>query len=54
MINPPELLIMTKLEIMHILQIQVCGCISAHQGLTLKTTKRKTSDASKCQLNQSS
>jgi len=33
MINPPELPIMTKPEMMHILQTQMCSCISAQPGL---------------------
>jgi len=45
---------MTKLEMMHILQAQVCSCTSAHPGLPHQETKRETSDASKSQLNQSS
>jgi len=45
---------MTKLEMMHILQAQVCGYISAHPGLLHQKTKRETSDASKSQLNQAS
>jgi len=52
MINRPEL--PTKLKMMHILQAQVCGCISAHPGLSHQKTKRETSDASKRQLNQAS
>jgi len=43
---------MTKLEMMHILQAQVCGCIRAHPGLPHQKTKRETSDASKSQLNR--
>ena len=33
---------MTKLEMIHILQAQVCSGISAHPGLSHQTTKRKT------------
>ena len=52
---PASLLpIMTKLEIMHILQAQVCGCIRTHTGLPHPKTKRETSDALKSQLNQAS
>jgi len=36
----------TKLEMMHILQAQVCVCISAHPGLPHQKTKRETRDAS--------
>jgi len=43
---------MTHLEMMHTLQAQVCGCISAHPWLPHQKTKRETSDASKSQLNQ--
>ena len=50
-INPPEL---PKLEMMHILQAQVCGCISAHPGFPHHKTERETSDDSKSQLNQAS
>jgi len=42
----------TKLEMMHILQAQVYGCISANPGLPYHNMKRETSDASKSQLNQ--
>jgi len=52
MINPLEL--STKLEVMHILQAQVCGCISVQPGLLHQKTKGETSDASKNQLNQAS
>jgi len=51
MINQPEL---TMLEMMHILQAQVCGSISAHPALPNHKTKGETSDASNCQLNQAS
>jgi len=44
--------LMAKLEMMHILQAQVCGCISAYPGLPHQKTKRENSDASKSQLNQ--
>jgi len=54
MINPPELSKIIKLKMMHILQAQVCGCISAHPGLPHQKMKRETSDASKSQLNQAS
>jgi len=33
--------LMTKFEMMHILQAQVCGCISAHPGLPHKKMKRE-------------
>jgi len=46
--------LMTKLEMMHILQAQVCGCISARPGLPHQITKRETKEASKSQLNQAS
>jgi len=39
---------------MHILQAQMCGCISAHSGLLHQRTKRETSDALKSQLNKAS
>jgi len=45
---------MTKLEMMHMLQAQVCSYISARPGLLHQKTKRETSDASKSQLNQAS
>ena len=44
--------LVTKLEMMYILQAQVWSCISAHPGLPHQKTKRETSDASKSQLNQ--
>jgi len=37
---------------MHILQAQMCGCISALPGLPHQKKKRETSDALKSQLNQ--
>jgi len=37
---------------MHILQAQMCGCISAPSGLPHQRTKRVTSDALKGQLNK--
>jgi len=43
---------MTKLEMMHLLQAQVCRCISAHLGLPHQKKKQETRDASK--LNQAS
>ena len=43
---------MSKLEMMHMLEAQVFGCISAHQSLQHQKTKWETSDASKRQLNQ--
>jgi len=46
--------LMTKLEMMHILQAQVCGSISAHPGLPHQKTKLETRDASKSQINQAS
>jgi len=46
MINPTELF-MTKLEMMHILQTQVYGCISAQPWLLHQKTKRKADDISK-------
>ena len=46
--------LMTKLEMMRILQAHVCGCISAHPGLPDQKTKRETSNASKSQRNQAS
>jgi len=53
MINPPQLLIiLTILEMMHMLQAQTCGCISAHLVLPHQKTKREPSDAAKNQLNQ--
>jgi len=36
---------MTKLEIVHILQAHVCGCISAQSGLPHRKKKWETSDA---------
>jgi len=54
MINLPELPIKAKLEMMHILQAQVCGCISAYLRLPHQKMKRETSDTSKSQLNQPS
>jgi len=39
---------------MHILQAEVCGCISAHSGLPHKKMKQETSDTSNSQLNQAS
>jgi len=50
MINPPELP-MTNLEMMYILQAQVCGCIRTYLGLLHQETKRETGDASKIQAN---
>jgi len=44
--------LVTKLEMMHILQAQVCGCISAHPGLPHQKTNRETNDASKSKQNQ--
>jgi len=44
--------LMTKLEMIRILQAQVCGCISAHPGLSDQKRKGETSDASKSQLYQ--
>jgi len=38
---------------MHTLQAQVCGCISAHPVLPHQKMKLETGDASKSQLNQS-
>jgi len=38
---------MTKLEVMRILQAQVCHCISAHTGLPHQKKKREIIDASK-------
>jgi len=52
MINPPAVPKIKKLEMMHILQAQLCGCISAHPGLSHQKTKRETSDASRSQLNK--
>jgi len=46
--------LITNYEMMHMMQAQVCGCISAHPGLTHQKTKRENSDASKSQLNQAS
>jgi len=37
--------LVTKLEVMHILQAQVWSCISAHPGLPHQKTKRETNDA---------
>ena len=53
-INPPELPINDKLEMKHILQAQVCDCISAQPGLPHQKTKREISEASKSQPNQGS
>jgi len=39
---------------MHILQAQVCACISEHVGLPHQKTKQESSDALKSQLNQTS
>jgi len=50
MISPPEL--MTKFEMMHKLQAQVCGFISAHPELPHQKMKREASYAPKSQLNQ--
>jgi len=44
--------LMTKLEMIHILQAQACGCISAYPGLQHQKPKRDTSGASQSQLNQ--
>jgi len=44
----------TKLEMMHTLQAQVCGSISAHPGLPDQETKLETRHASKSQINQAS
>jgi len=52
MINPPELPKLTKIEMMHILQAQLCGCISTHPGVPHQKTKRETNDASNSQLNE--
>jgi len=41
-------------RMMHILQAQVCGCISAHPGLSHQKLKQRTSDASIGQVNQAS
>ena len=41
-----------NLEMMHVLQAQVCGCISAYSGWPDQKTKRET--ISKSQLNQAS
>ena len=46
--------LVTRLEMMHILQAQVWSCISAHPGLPHQKTKRETNDASKSQLHQAS
>ena len=46
--------LLKTLEMMHILQAQVCGCISTHPGLSYQKTERETSDTSKSQLNQAS
>jgi len=43
---------MTKLETMHILQAQLCGCICTYAGLPYQRTKPETSDALKSQLNK--
>ena len=45
---------MTKLEMMHTLQAQVCGCVSAHPGLPHQKTKWEARDVSKRQFNQAS
>ena len=45
---------MTKLEMLHTLQAQVCGSISAQSGLPHQKTKLETRDASKSRINQSS
>jgi len=46
--------LMAKLEMMHTLQAQVCGSISAHPGLPHQKTKLETRDASRSQINQAS
>ena len=46
--------LMEKLEMMHKIQEQVCGFISAHSAWPHQKTKRETSDASKTQLDQES
>jgi len=56
-INPPELpfsQLMTKLEMIHILQAQVCGCVSTHPRLlaTSKKTNGKLVTLQKSQLHQ--
>jgi len=33
---------MTKVKMMPILQAQVCGCISAHPGLPVATSRNET------------
>ena len=43
--------LVTKLEMMHLLQAQVWNCISAHPGCHIKK-QNGTNDASKSQLNQ--
>ena len=49
---PLNCLLMMKFEMMHILQAQVCDCISVYSGLPHQKMKQETSDASKSQLNQ--
>jgi len=42
-----QLGLITKLEMMHTLQAQVCGCVSAHPGLKHQKMKQEAGDASK-------
>jgi len=50
MINPSELPIDDETQN----DAQVCGCISAHQGLLHQKTKWETGDILKSQLNEAS
>ena len=43
---------MTKLEMMHMLQAQVSGCISAYPELPHQRKKQETADALKSKLKQ--
>jgi len=54
MINLPKLAINDEARNDVTLQAQVCGCFSAHPGLSHQKTKRETRDASKRQFNQAS
>jgi len=46
--------LMTMLEMIHMLQAQVCCCISAHPRLSHPKTKRETSNVPESQINQAS
>jgi len=45
---------MTKVEMMHTLEAQVCGSVGAHPGLPHQKKKLETRDASRGQINQAS